>query len=141
VILKTSIYRKRLNIRSPVNPQKSGEESDTIVESTPFVLHHHLIIPKITSKFLLLINRFIARSIQSVASKDKKLSTSNRGSGGIRTLADLNRRPAPDSDSDSDNPQEYYTGGDNRLSFGWVVFLVMIYPLITAAEKMRYDSF
>ncbi|KAL9255112.1 Plant UBX domain-containing protein [Drosera capensis] len=76
-----------------------------------------------------------------MASKDKKPSTSNRGAGGIRTLADLNRRPAPDSDSDSDNPQEYYTGGEKRLSFGWVVFLVMINLLIAVIEKMRYDSF
>lgn len=30
----------------------------------------------------------------------------------IGTLADLNRRTAPDSDSDSDGPQEYYTGGE-----------------------------
>ncbi|KAG1359057.1 putative Plant UBX domain-containing protein 5 [Cocos nucifera] len=30
----------------------------------------------------------------------------------IRTLADLNRRSGPESDSDSDGPQEYYTGGE-----------------------------
>ncbi|KAK9089751.1 hypothetical protein Scep_028833 [Stephania cephalantha] len=32
--------------------------------------------------------------------------------GGIRTLADLNRRPDPGSDSDSEGPPEYYTGGE-----------------------------
>ncbi|KAH7545251.1 plant UBX domain-containing protein 4 isoform X2 [Ziziphus jujuba] len=47
-----------------------------------------------------------------MASKDKKTSkASSSRSGGIRTLADLNRRSA-DSDSDSDGPQEYYTGGE-----------------------------
>ncbi|KAL2931251.1 Plant UBX domain-containing protein 4 [Bienertia sinuspersici] len=52
-----------------------------------------------------------------MASKDKKTSRSvsggSRPAGGIRTLADLNRRSTPDSDSDSDNgPQEYYAGGE-----------------------------
>lgn len=46
-----------------------------------------------------------------MASKDKKPSKSR--TGGIRTLSDLNRRSA-DSDSDSDAPQEYYTGGEKR---------------------------
>ncbi|KAJ8492821.1 hypothetical protein OPV22_014542 [Ensete ventricosum] len=30
----------------------------------------------------------------------------------IRTLADLNRSSGHGSDSDSDGPQEYYTGGE-----------------------------
>lgn len=51
-----------------------------------------------------------------MASKDKKTMRSTSGGrpvGGIRTLADLNRRSGPDdSDSDSDSPQEYYTGGE-----------------------------
>lgn len=50
-----------------------------------------------------------------MASKDKKPVRSTSGgrpAGGIRTLADLNRRSEPDSDSDSDTPQEYYTGGE-----------------------------
>ncbi|KAM1384929.1 plant UBX domain-containing protein 4 [Malus sylvestris] len=42
-----------------------------------------------------------------MASEDKKKSRT----GGIRTLSDLNRRSA-DSDSDSDGPPEYYTGGE-----------------------------
>lgn len=55
-----------------------------------------------------------------MASKDKKpvrsTSAGSRPAGGIRTLADLNRRSSPDSDSDSDNaPQEYYTGGEKRF--------------------------
>ncbi|KAL8136924.1 hypothetical protein V2J09_002925 [Rumex salicifolius] len=47
-----------------------------------------------------------------MASKDKKVPkpNSNRNDR-IRTLADLNRPSGPDSDSDSDSPQEYYTGG------------------------------
>ncbi|KAB2637550.1 UBA and UBX domain-containing protein [Pyrus ussuriensis x Pyrus communis] len=44
-----------------------------------------------------------------MASEDKKKSRT----GGIRTLSDLNRRSA-DSDSDSDGPPEYYTGGEKR---------------------------
>ncbi|KAG6542848.1 hypothetical protein Mapa_015752 [Marchantia paleacea] len=42
--------------------------------------------------------------------KDKSAAKSNGGRGGITTLSDLNRHP--DSDSDSDGPQEYYTGGE-----------------------------
>lgn len=54
------------------------------------------------------------QSQKSMASKDKKTSkASSSRSGGIRTLSDLNRRSA-DSDSDSDAPQEYYTGGEKR---------------------------
>ncbi|KAF7811209.1 plant UBX domain-containing protein 4-like [Senna tora] len=47
-----------------------------------------------------------------MASKDKKVSKSSSSRAGrIRTLSDLNR-PSVDSDSDSDEPQEYYTGGE-----------------------------
>ena len=43
-----------------------------------------------------------------------RMDSSSRQSK-IRTLADLNRRPASGSDSeDSDTPQEYYTGGEKR---------------------------
>ncbi|KAL6197875.1 hypothetical protein ACLB2K_027667 [Fragaria x ananassa] len=45
-----------------------------------------------------------------MASKDNKKPSKPR-TGGIRTLSDLNR-PTADSDSDSDAPQEYYTGGE-----------------------------
>ncbi|CAN6921366.1 unnamed protein product [Brassica oleracea] len=48
-----------------------------------------------------------------MSSKDKKPSRPSGGrTSGIRTLSDLNRRSGPDSDSDSDGPQEYYTGGE-----------------------------
>ncbi|CAN6920852.1 hypothetical protein HID58_041402 [Brassica napus] len=48
-----------------------------------------------------------------MSSKDKKPSKPSGGrTSGIRTLSDLNRRSGPDSDSDSDGPQEYYTGGE-----------------------------
>ncbi|PKU84808.1 plant UBX domain-containing protein 4 [Dendrobium catenatum] len=56
-----------------------------------------------------------ARSPVSMSSsKDKKPATRSSGSGpAIRTLADLNRRSSgPGSGSDSDEPQEYYTGGE-----------------------------
>ncbi|KAF7840587.1 plant UBX domain-containing protein 4-like [Senna tora] len=47
-----------------------------------------------------------------MASRDKKASkASSSRTGRIRTLSDLNR-PSADSDSDSDGPQEYYTGGE-----------------------------
>ncbi|GFZ03317.1 plant UBX domain containing protein 4 [Actinidia rufa] len=48
-----------------------------------------------------------------MASRDKKpAKPSTSRIGGIRTLSDLNRPSGPDSDSDSDGPQEYYTGGE-----------------------------
>ncbi|CAN8246309.1 unnamed protein product [Cochlearia groenlandica] len=48
-----------------------------------------------------------------MSSKDKKpAKPSSSRAGKIRTLSDLNRRSGPDSDSDSDGPQEYYTGGE-----------------------------
>jgi len=52
-----------------------------------------------------------------MASRDNKKASkaSSSRAGKIRTLADLNR-PSADSDSDSDGPQEYYTGGEKRLS-------------------------
>ncbi|XP_010422252.1 PREDICTED: plant UBX domain-containing protein 4-like isoform X1 [Camelina sativa] len=47
-----------------------------------------------------------------MSSKDKKPAKPLSSRGKIRTLSDLNRRSGPDSDSDSDGPQEYYTGGE-----------------------------
>ncbi|KAI3495165.1 hypothetical protein L1887_37373 [Cichorium endivia] len=48
-----------------------------------------------------------------MTSRDKKpAKPSTSRPGGIRTLSDLNRPTANDSDSDSDGPQEYYTGGE-----------------------------
>ncbi|KAK9064158.1 hypothetical protein SSX86_015538 [Deinandra increscens subsp. villosa] len=48
-----------------------------------------------------------------MTSRDKKpAKPSSSRAGGIRTLSDLNRPSANDSDSDSDGPQEYYTGGE-----------------------------
>ncbi|CAA0826497.1 Plant UBX domain-containing protein 4 [Striga hermonthica] len=48
-----------------------------------------------------------------MSSRDKKpAKPSGSRPGGIRTLSDLNRSTAHDSDSDSDGPQEYYTGGE-----------------------------
>lgn len=47
--------------------------------------------------------------------------TSSRGAagrrtGGIHSFSDLNRRPVTGSGSDSDEPQEYYTGGEKRYN-------------------------
>lgn len=57
----------------------------------------------------------------SSASNGGKKPASGGGRGGptIRTLADINRGPAGfpgagGSGSDSDEPQEYYTGGEKR---------------------------
>ncbi|CAL1412890.1 unnamed protein product [Linum trigynum] len=48
-----------------------------------------------------------------MSSRDKKpAKPSTSRAGGIRTLSDLNRRSGPDSDSDEEGPQEYYTGGE-----------------------------
>ncbi|GMY09822.1 plant UBX domain-containing protein 4-like [Fagus crenata] len=44
--------------------------------------------------------------------KNKNKSESSRTRGNVRTLADLNRPARDDSGSDSDEPQEYYTGGE-----------------------------
>nr|GMD30108.1 plant UBX domain-containing protein 4-like [Ipomoea batatas] len=43
-------------------------------------------------------------------------SGAGRRSAGIHTFADLNRRTAAGSGSDSDEPQEYYTGGEKSLN-------------------------
>ncbi|KAI3997070.1 hypothetical protein MKX01_032721 [Papaver californicum] len=53
-------------------------------------------------------------SVPMASRPDKKPVTKPSGNrrGGIRTLSDLNRPSGPDSDSDSDGPQEYYTGGE-----------------------------
>ncbi|CAM8955829.1 unnamed protein product [Rhodiola kirilowii] len=47
----------------------------------------------------------------SSRSIDKGKKNGGKKAGGIRTLADLNRSGKDESDSDSDEPQEYYTGG------------------------------
>nr|XP_007147682.1 hypothetical protein PHAVU_006G145600g [Phaseolus vulgaris]ESW19676.1 hypothetical protein PHAVU_006G145600g [Phaseolus vulgaris] len=51
-----------------------------------------------------------------MASRDNKKASkaSSSRAGKIRTLSDLNR-PSADSDSDSDGPQEYYTGGEKSI--------------------------
>lgn len=48
----------------------------------------------------------------AMAGKDKKAAKPTASRGGIRTLSDLNRPSGSGSDSDSDGPQEYYTGGE-----------------------------
>ncbi|GMI76244.1 serine/threonine protein phosphatase 2A 55 kDa regulatory subunit B prime gamma [Hibiscus trionum] len=52
-------------------------------------------------------------AIRSGRKADKKPSSSGGGSArGVRTLADLNRTPPGGSDSDSDEGQDYFTGGE-----------------------------
>lgn len=49
---------------------------------------------------------------------DKKPSGSGGNNArGVRTLADLNRTPPGGSDSDSDEGQDYFTGGEKRFNF------------------------
>ncbi|OMO88860.1 hypothetical protein CCACVL1_08159 [Corchorus capsularis] len=50
-------------------------------------------------------------ALRSRRNPDKKPSASNNPRG-IRTLADLNRAPTAGSDSDSDEGQDYFTGGE-----------------------------
>lgn len=55
----------------------------------------------------------VPAAMSSREDKKKKAASKPSGSrGGIRTLADLNRSAGSGSDSDSDGPQEYYTGGE-----------------------------
>ncbi|KAK9285375.1 hypothetical protein L1049_024566 [Liquidambar formosana] len=57
--------------------------------------------------------RLRSRQLKAMASSStNKKPVSGRRAGGIRTLADLNRPSRDESDSDSDEPQEYYTGGE-----------------------------
>lgn len=56
-----------------------------------------------------------SRAPYRLRSRGKNPSRNNRASGGIRTLADLNRIPDGGSGSeDDDEPQQYYTGGEKR---------------------------
>ncbi|KAM7495234.1 hypothetical protein LguiB_029843 [Lonicera macranthoides] len=56
-------------------------------------------------------NPYNLRSRQGPANPTDKKPSGSRPRG-IRTLSDLNRRARDDSGSDSDEPQEYYTGGE-----------------------------
>ncbi|XP_059661112.1 plant UBX domain-containing protein 4-like [Cornus florida] len=58
-------------------------------------------------------NPYDLRSRKPMASSSSNRRTSGGPTGRIRTLSDLNRQAKDDaSDSDSDEPQEYYTGGE-----------------------------
>ncbi|KAL3363792.1 hypothetical protein AABB24_012830 [Solanum stoloniferum] len=61
--------------------------------------------------------RSTSRSRSSSPPRPRNPPTSSRGAagrrtGGIHSFSDLNRRPVTGSGSDSDEPQEYYTGGE-----------------------------
>lgn len=63
-----------------------------------------------------------------MASRDKKpAKPSTSRTGNIRTLSDLNRRTGPDSDSDSEGPQEYYTGGEKRSTSSTYMFFFCVF--------------
>lgn len=66
-----------------------------------------------------------------MASRDNKKASraSSSRTGKIRTLSDLNR-PSADSDSDSDGPQEYYTGGEKRFSSFLIILFFSSYLLM-----------
>ena len=66
--------------------------------------------------------------------KNKNKSESSRTRGNVRTLADLNRPARDDSGSDSDEPQEYYTGGEKRYSFLFRIYTLLGF-LCLVAEK------
>jgi hypothetical protein len=71
-----------------------------------------------------------SRGSRPKSNKDKGAARSNGGRGGITTLSDLNKHP--DSDSDSDGPNEYYTGGEKRL-----VFLSYSFGMPSRASNFR----
>ncbi|KAF5741414.1 hypothetical protein HS088_TW10G00411 [Tripterygium wilfordii] len=54
---------------------------------------------------------YMLRSARGAEKKPQRAGGS-RSRGGVRTLADLNQSPRDGSGSDSDEPQEYYTGGE-----------------------------
>lgn len=63
-----------------------------------------------------------SRSRSSSPPRPRNPPTSSRGAagrrtGGIHSFSDLNRRPVTGSGSDSDEPQEYYTGGEKRYNW------------------------
>lgn len=72
-------------------------------------------------------NPYNLRSRQGPANPTEKNPSGSRPRG-IRTLSDLNRRDRDDSGSDSDEPQEYYTGGEKR--YYWFLFLSIFIFLI-----------
>lgn len=78
-----------------------------------------------------------------MSSRDKKPSKSSSSSGrigGIRTLSDLNRPSGHDSDSDSDAPQEYYTGGEKRQFFSNPSFFFFIAILVIDLDCYRISN-
>lgn len=63
-------------------------------------------------------------------------SGAGRRSGGIHTFADLNRRTPAGSGSDSDEPQEYYTGGEKR----YFLFVYLLIVLFYCSKKYLFLS-
>ncbi|OMO63139.1 hypothetical protein CCACVL1_22459 [Corchorus capsularis] len=75
-----------------------------------------------------------------MASRDKKPGKpSSSRAGGIRTLSDLNRRSGPDSDSDSDSPQEYYTSGE-KIRFSMPVIVLPCDPVSAAMLEFVFST-
>lgn len=109
---------------SKVKPSQSLSQASHRTEFPPL----YFICRPSQNLFLYQIKRNLTKSM---ASRDKKpAKPSSSRAGGIRTLSDLNRPSGPDSDSDSDDPQEYYTGGEKRSSLFFFYFLSIFLQFI-----------
>jgi hypothetical protein len=74
---------------------------------------------------------FLSPSAVGLRNHQRSMSSKDNNTAGgrptIRTLADLNRQTASaDGSDDSDTPQEYYTGGEER-SFFFSLFFYFLY--------------
>lgn len=91
---------------------ENNNSSDNPVTGSPLAAET---LPVLNPGPLPIPTRFQPAPLQpppAMAGKDKKAAKANSSRGGIRTLSDLNRPSGSGSDSDSDGPQEYYTGGE-----------------------------
>lgn len=75
------------------------------------------------------------RSRRRPERKEGKRASGTRG--GIRTLADLNRTPLGDSDSDDDEPQQYYTGGEKRYIKCFACNCLQYYQIFNSVSVLR----
>lgn len=62
-------------------------------------------------------------------------NNTDRTRGNVRTLADLNRPAREDHGSDSDEPQEYYTGGEKRYLLYSTLFPFLGFLIKKPANK------
>ena len=124
-----------LQIKRPVGTGSVSETCSHCKSTTPLLPSCHLstilentICFNPTVIVLLLYDR--TAPMDSRDKKPSKPSTSRPG--GIRTLSDLNRPPpGAESDSDSDAPQEYYTGGEKRYWYLLLLLLLLLHHKIS----------